>query len=100
MHIRDYLATLDFVNEERARVGVSPLDHLPAGTPRDPRDCVVARALPGAIVVDGIEFGTTRRELPRAVRRFVREFDSNEQGDAAALVEGGTEDDKGCLVPT
>ena len=110
MHIRDYLATLDFVNEERARVGLPRLDHLPAGTPTRPGACVIAKALPGAIVAghnapEAIVIGDWHRRIPSAVRRFIWEFDAAgdpDEGrilrDAAALVEGGTDDDKGCLV--
>ncbi len=98
MHIRDYLATLDFVNEVRAGLGLPSLDYLPAGTPASTTDCVIARALPGAVVRRAVVFDNITVELPRPAKRFISKFDFGWQSDAALLVKGGTEDDKGCLV--
>lgn len=103
MHIREYLATLELVNKERRRAGLPELDHLPAGMPGHSRRCVIAEAIPGASV-GSHAMRTTRssfRALPRDVIRFVAAFDQEggrEQVDPGTLVDGGIEDDKGCLV--
>jgi hypothetical protein len=103
MHIRPYLATLAFVNRERARIGLPALERLPEGRPGDPRDCVIARTLPGALVAGMLAVpGQPPRVLPPEVARFVACFDSEGSlrgGDPAVLVDGGIDDDKGCLVP-
>ena len=106
MHIGDYLATLDFVNRQRAARGLEPLDHLPEGSPGDSRDCVIARAVPGSRVTRIISSNDGRPAVvpPRAVRSFISAFDRQglTQGKAVSdpgkLVDGGIDDDKGCLV--
>ena len=102
MHIRDYLAALELVNEERRKLGLAALDHLPVGVPGDARRCVIANAIPGSMVGQDRIAGSARRRLPRHVRAFVAAFDESEGGgpvDPGSLVRGGIEDDKGCLVP-
>jgi hypothetical protein len=110
MHIRNYLATLAYVNRQRAALGLAPLERLPAGRRGDPNDCAIARALPGATVRDTLDLpGRARRKLPARVRSFVHSFDREEQGprgvfaigerDPADIVEGGIDDEKGDLVP-
>jgi len=45
--------------------------------------------------------GSAKRSLPRDVRSFIAAFDRNGSGkpvDPGSLVDGGIEDDKGCLV--
>jgi len=100
MHIRDYLAVLELVNEERLRMGLPELERLPSGIPRNSRGCVIANAIPGARVGSERILGSTMRRMSREVRSFVAEFDRNHGSavDPGALVEGGIEDDKGCLV--
>lgn len=105
MHIRNYLAALEFVNQERERRGISPIERLEPGMPADPMQCAIARSIPGVSVTDGIhdpERGT--RKLPSDVLAFVASFDAGGwprggELDPADLVNGGIEDDKGCLVP-
>jgi len=106
MHIKSYLATLELVNHERVALGLAPIERLPQGQPRDPMDCAIARAVPGS-VVDGIHIkppsSALQRRLPPEVRKFVAAFDRGARRGAAALdpallVEGGIDDDKGCLV--
>ena len=106
MHIRHYLATLEFVNEERVALGLDPLDHLPAGTPGNSEDCAIARAVPGSLVGSGSITRHDRQRtklLPAEVARFVQTFDREAHlahvSDPGRLVKGGIEDDKGCLVP-
>jgi hypothetical protein len=103
MHIRHYLAALKFVNRERRRLDLAALDRLPEGRPGDPHDCVIARTLPGATVARHLQVpGHAARLLPGPVFQFVCEFDfegSVHGGDPAALVDGGIDDEKGCLVP-
>lgn len=101
MHIRDYLAALELVNEERRKLGLAALDHLPGGVPGDARRCVIANAIPGSLVGRDRIAGSARRRLPRDVRAFVAAFDRSGRGgavDPGSLVQGGIEDDKGCLV--
>ena len=63
----------------------------------------LSRTLPGAVVAARIHVpGLPTRLLPEPVRCFVRTFDfegSLRGGDPAVLVDGGIDDDKGCLVP-
>ena len=106
MHIRAYLAALEFVNEERAARGLAPLDRLPEGLPGIAADCVIARALPGSRVGANTfddRATDTRKVLPREVSRFVRAFDGESMPfrtcDPATLVDGGIDDEKGALVP-
>src|SRR4249919_3946420 len=106
MHIQNYLATLEFVNRERAARGLAPLDHLPAGRPGAMTDCVIARAIPGARVgAKTFDAGKgPHQALPGKVKTFVHAFDwengpAHGERDPASLVEGGIDDDKGCLVP-
>ncbi|HLU37785.1 MAG TPA: hypothetical protein VK081_00265 [Planctomycetota bacterium] len=104
MHIRDYLAALEFANAQRRAQGLPPIDRLPSGRPGDSVRCAIARAVPGAVVGSthvGIDNGP-RAPLPREVAAFVRAFDRESvapESDPGTLVDGGIEDDKGCLVP-
>jgi hypothetical protein len=102
MHIREYLAALELANDERARMDLPALDHLPAGTPRDPLRCAIANAVPGAKVTSFLTREGKVRRLSRDVLRFVQAFDRRSSATGAvepgALVDGGIEDDKGCLV--
>ena len=101
MHIREYLAALALVNEERQRAGLPRVDHLPAGVPGDSARCAIAKAIPGAHVTDVLRAGSTVRELPGEVRQFIQSFDRSgrrESVDPGTLVDGGIEDDKGSLV--
>ena len=102
MHIRKYLAALELVNEERRRMGLPVIDHLPKGIPGNGRRCVIANAIPGTVVGHHSIGGMVRRSLPRDVRSFIAAFDqsaSRKAVDPGSLVDGGIEDDKGCLVP-
>lgn len=109
MHIRNYLAALEFVNQERARRDLRPIERLERGLPRDPKRCAIARSIPGVTVTAFLHERKRRtRPLPKQVLAFVAAFDAGgsargqaEHGDLdpANLVEDGIEDDKGCLVP-
>ncbi len=101
MHIRVYLAALQLVNEERRRAGLPELDHLPEGIAGDPRRCAIAKAIPGAHVDHVLRTDSGARPLPPDVLRFISAFDRRRgRGlvDPGSLVQGGIEDDKGCLV--
>lgn len=105
MHIRNYLAALEFVNQERERRGLSPIERIEPGVPVNTNQCAIARSIPGVSVTNVLhdpERGT--QALPREVLAFVASFDAGvlrrrAELDPADLVEGGIEDDKGCLVP-
>ena len=73
--------------------------------PAHPEQCAIARSIPGAHVTGvlrDLERGTLKF-LPADVFAFVASFDAGgfrgRELDPADLVQGGIEDDKGCLVP-
>lgn len=104
MHIRDYLAALKLVNEERGKMNLPPLERLPEGTPSDSVRCAIAMGIPGATVTGIVITPQGRQRASPEVRSFIRAFDAaGRRGvetpvDPCALVEGGVDDDKGCLV--
>jgi hypothetical protein len=89
-------AVLGWVNHARRAAGLSPLDRLPRGRPRDPMGCPLARAVPGLGVYPthcqfttgspkarwiagawGTEIaGDGQIELPTPLNAFVRAFDA------------------------
>lgn len=104
MHIRYYLAALEFVNGERKSLGLEPLNEIPLGRPGDPHRCAIARAVPGSTVSATIELPDgSVKPLPAKVRRFVQSFDvegfCHDDCQPGGLVDGGIDDEKGCLVP-
>jgi len=102
VHIRDYLAALEYVNEQRGELGLPELDHLPAGIPGNPLRCPISRALPGALLNVGVNVVSAQKLPSKGVFRFVEAFDQKSNTrpvDPGSLVDGGIEDDKGCLVP-
>ena len=105
MHIRSYLSALEYVNAKRESLGLPPLERLPVGRPGDMQRCVIARAVPGAAVNTHLEHPQVMEKLPGEVSTFVMAFDSEgihrgQRCDPAKLVDGGIDDDKGCLVST
>jgi hypothetical protein len=89
-------AVLGWVNQARRAAGLSPLDQLPSGRPRDPMGCPLAKAVPNLSVYPthcqfttsspgarwiagawGTEIaGDGRIELPAPLNAFVRAFDA------------------------
>jgi hypothetical protein len=89
-------AVLGWVNQARRAAGLPALDRLPAGRPRDPKGCPLARAVPGlSVYPTHCQFitaspnarwiagawatelaGDGRLELPAPLHAFVRAFDA------------------------
>lgn len=78
---------LSWVNEERARFGLSPIDQLPRGSTHSPDDCVIARALIGtpwkvSVGPETVRYYTTSSswqgvtvKVPDFVTDFIVDFD-------------------------
>lgn len=68
--------TLRWVNEERVRMGMAPLEELPKGMPGHPNGCSLANAL-GACVTSTwwMKSANEQGQHPWFVRAFVQNFD-------------------------